>query len=394
MHQRSGPRRAILAHQIFDGRAMRGAGAILIEGERIVAVGAHADAVAADIESVALDEDLVLAPGLVDCQVNGGGGVLLNDEPTQTAVARIAAAHQGFGTTSLLPTLITDAPDVMERLCAFDPRAIPGVAGLHLEGPFINVERRGVHAASRVRELCAPDMELLSRLAQMGVCVITLAPERVPPGAIRALCEAGLTVSLGHSDASAQCGRAATDEGARGVTHLFNAMSQISAREPGLVGAAFADDRLYAGIIADGLHVAPLNLSLAHRIMGPQRLMLVSDAMPSVGAQARSFDLMGRRVDLKGGRLSLADGTLAGAHLTLAQAVKRMTRLAGISLESALAMATRTPAKFLELENEIGVLQPGAFADIVAFDARHDVARIWLRGQPLEPQRFDEGDGP
>ena len=171
-------------------------------------------------------------------------------------------------------------------------------------------------------------------------------------------------------------------------------MSQITAREPGLVGAAFADERLFAGVIADGLHVAPLNLSLAHRVIGSNRLMLVSDAMPSVGAHSQSFDLMGRRVELHEGRLTLADGTLAGAHLTLAEAVKRMTRLSGAPLESALRMATRTPARFLALDDEIGTLAPGAFADLVAFDANHDVARVWLRGRPIAARRFDEASAP
>ncbi|MBX9758833.1 MAG: amidohydrolase family protein, partial [Beijerinckiaceae bacterium] len=233
---------------------------------------------------------------------------------------------------------------------------------------------------------------VLAGFAARGVCLLTLAPERVSPGAIGALCEAGVIVSLGHTNASADCARQAADEGATGVTHLFNAMSQMSAREPGLVGAAFMDDRFFAGLIADGVHVAPMNLRLAHRIIGHDRLMLVSDAMPSVGARAHSFNLMGRRVELRDGRLALPDRTLAGAHLTLAQAVKRMVHIGGASLESALTMATRTPARFLGLEDAIGVLRPGAFADLIALDAANDVARVWLRGHALAPGAFDKAD--
>ena len=394
MEQRTGDRLAIVAHEIFDGRAMRGPGAVLIEGERILGLGGPSDAEVTGVERVELDKGLLLAPGLVDCQVNGAGGLLVNDDPAEAAIRRIAATHQAFGTTSLLPTLITGAREGMERLSEIDPRAIAGVPGFHLEGPFINMDRRGVHSAGFLRELSAADMELLSAFAQKGACMLTLAPERVPPGAVRAICETGVTVSLGHSNATFQCAHAAADEGARGLTHLFNAMSQITAREPGLVGAAFADERLFTGVIADGSHVAPINLALAHRIIGPDRLMLVSDAMPSVGAPSGSFDLMGRRVELHDGQLTLADGTLAGAHLTLAEAVKRMARLSGASVESALRMATRTPARFLGLDDEIGILAPGAFADLVAFDANHDVARIWLRGRPTASRRFDEASAP
>lgn len=393
MQHRTGTRIAILAQRIFDGDAIRGPGAVLIEGERIAGLAKPGD-IDPQVERIELDADLLLAPGLVDCQVNGGAGLLLNDDPSEDAVRKLAAAHQAFGSTTVLPTLITDAPAAMETLARIDPRAIPGVPGFHLEGPFINVEKRGVHSAAHVRELAPADIDLVGAIAQRGVCLLTLAPERAPPGAIRALREAGAIVSLGHSNASAACARDAADEGATGVTHLFNAMSQMSAREPGLVGATFADERLFAGVIADGLHVAPLNLALAHRILGARRLMLVSDAMPSIGALVRSFRLMDRDVSLEdgplGARLALADGTLAGAHLTMAEAVKRMVSLAGAALSDALRMATGTPARFLGLDAEIGGVKPGAFADLVALDGACDVRRVWLRGRALEARRTGE----
>jgi N-acetylglucosamine-6-phosphate deacetylase len=389
MEHQSGRRFAIIAHAIFDGVGMRGAGAVVIENGRILGLGAASD-VTQNMERVELDSDLLLAPGFVDCQVNGGAGALINDDPSASTVRAVAEAHQAFGTTSLLPTLITDAREKLERLCELDARTIPGVAGFHIEGPFINVDRRGAHPANHVRDLTPPDLQHLARLAECGACVLTLAPERAPPGAIRSIVENDVIVSLGHSNATAQCVRAAADEGATGVTHLFNAMSQMSAREPGLVGAAFTDSRLFAGVIADGEHVAATNLAIAHEIIGSDRLMLVSDAMPSVGNNTSSFQLLGRRASLAHGKLTLDDGTLAGAHLTMAEAVKRIVRLAHVPLQDALRMATRTPARFLRQESEIGVLAPGAHADLVTLDATLNVSNVWLRGAAVKARRLNE----
>lgn len=388
MKHRKGPRFAILAHEIFDGWAMRGPGSVIIEDDRILGFGAPDD-LAQDMEWFELAPDRLLAPGFIDCQVNGGASALVNDDPSESVVRAIVRTHQAFGTTTLLPTLITDAPAKMESLCGVDPRTIAGVAGFHLEGPFINAEKCGAHPVGHVRALSPPDLELLSAFAERGACVVTLAPERAPPGAIRAIVETNVIVSLGHSNASAPCVRAAADEGATGVTHLFNAMSQINAREPGLVGAAFSDTRLFAGLIADGEHVAPLNLALAHKLVGADRLMLVSDAMPSVGSETTTFRLLGRKALLENGKLRLEDGTLAGAHLTMAEAVKRFVRLAHAPLPDALRMATRTPARFLGLENEIGILRPGAFADLVVLDAALNVTDVWLRGETLAPRGLD-----
>lgn len=375
---------AIVAPEAFDGVAMRGPCALIVEDGRVLGLARPADA-PAECERVELAAGSVLAPGFVDWQVNGGGGTLLNDDPSQAGLRAIVQAHASLGTTSIAPTLITDAPERLERLGDLDAFAVPGVVGLHLEGPYISTEKNGAHPREHVRALTPDDLERLATLAQKGPCVVTLAPDRAPPGAVRALVESGVVVSLGHSNATAACAIAAADEGATAVTHLFNAMSQITAREPGLVGAAFADSRLMAGVIADGEHVAPLNLSLALRIMGPDRLMLVSDAMPSVGAASTTFRLMGRDVTLKEGRLTLPDGALAGAHLSMADAVGRMVRLAGASLEDALRMATRTPARFLGLDSEIGLLRPGVWASAVALDADLSVTRVWMRGAPVAP---------
>jgi N-acetylglucosamine-6-phosphate deacetylase len=209
---------------------------------------------------------------------------------------------------------------------------------------------------------------------------VTLAPEMVPEGAIKALAESGLRVSAGHSDASAAQVLAAVDQGLTGITHLFNAMSQLTARASGLVGAALSDKRLMAGIICDGIHVDPIAMQVAHAAMGVDRLMLVTDAMALVGTSRHTFKLHGHTITLQDGRLTDASGTLAGAHLTMIDAVRNAVTLAHVPLVDALIMASGTPARFLGLENQIGRIAAGYRADMVAFDAGYHVLRTWLGG--------------
>lgn len=332
--------------------------------------------------TVALPAGSVLAPGFIDIQVNGGGDLLLNDAPTAETVARIAEAHRRFGTTGLLPTLITDWPEKLEALADAAPEAmkVPGVLGFHLEGPHLNLQRKGIHPPDCIRPLAEADFRRLEAFASHGRSFVTLAPELTPPGAIRRLVGAGLRVAAGHSEATGAQMATAADEGLTGVTHLFNAMSQLTPREPGIVGAAMADARLMAGIIADGLHVAPQSLQAAFRAMGRERLMLVTDAMPTAGGASSSFNLQGRRITLAKGRLTDAAGTLAGAHLTMDAAVRNAVALMGASLADALFMASTTPAWFLGLEAERGAIAPGLRADLVALDAGLSVAGVWVGG--------------
>ena len=320
----------------------------------------------------------LLAPGFIDIQVNGGGGVLLNDVPTPAGMRAIIAAHRRLGTTGLLPTLITDKGEVMVRAVAAarDMAGQPGFLGLHLEGPFLNPERKGVHRAEFMVPPGDADLDLLGQAA-----LVTLAPERVPPGFIRKLRQRGPRIAAGHTMATAVQMKAAVEEGLTGVTHLYNAMPPLSGRMPGPVGAAFADERLVAGIICDGLHVDPLNVRAAWRAMGAARLMLVTDAMPSVGAASAGFNLLGRDVALQDGRLVLADGTLAGAHLDMAAAVRNAVKLAGIPLGDALAMASATPAAFLGQGHVRGRLAPGLAADLVALNAGLGVLGTWVVGE-------------
>ena len=369
----------IAAARLFDGSGMRGPAWVEIADGHVVAVHDGRPEAPATVQ---LAEDVVLAPGFIDVQVNGGGGVLLNDEPTLAGIAAIATAHRRFGTTALLPTLITDDPARMEALfgVAAAAMALPGIAGFHLEGPHLNPARRGIHPAERIHPPSARDLALLCAFGRAGRSQVTLAPETVDPALIRRLAESGLRVSAGHSDATAGDLQRAADHGLTGVTHLFNAMSQITPRAPGAVGAALADDRLYAGIIADGLHVDPLNLRLAFRAKGPERLMLVTDAMSSVGAASDHFRLHGRLIRLAGGRLTDDAGTLAGAHLGMNEAVRNAVAMMGATLAEALTMASLTPARFLGLDGERGRIAKGFRADLVALDAAFGVTATWIGG--------------
>ncbi len=382
------PLRALLAPRLFDGQGWRGPTLLHIAGGCIAALE-PAPRHAPD-DCLMLPDDALLAPGFIDIQVNGGGDALLNDSPDEQTIARMAQAHRRFGTTGLLPTLITDVSGKMaDLLAAADAGlSVPGVLGFHLEGPFLNPARKGIHPAAFMRRPDAADLALLARFGRLGRSLVTLAPEMMPPGAVKALAEAGLALSAGHSEATAAEVDAAIGAGLSGVTHLFNAMSQITPREPGLVGMALADGRLMASIICDGLHVAPLNLRLAYRLMGRDRLMLVSDAMPTVGGATGTFSLQGRVICLEGGRLTGPDGTLAGAHLGMIEAVRNAVTMMGCPLDDALVMASGTPARFLGLDRQHGRIAQGFAADLVALRGERlivsgtCIAGQWLTHRP------------
>ena len=367
----------IAAQHIFDGTDMRGPGAVSIADGRIESVSFG------EIRgSIQLPAGVILAPGFIDIQVNGGGGVLLNDQTTVAGVRRIVEAHRKGGTTGCLPTLITDRSEVIEQLAAVAQVCleIPGVLGFHLEGPALNRSRKGIHPEAEIRVPDLRDLAGMKSFGSRGRSLVTLAPECVPLSMIDELVGAGLRVSAGHSEATASQLGQAVGRGVSGVTHLFNAMSQLNAREPGLVGAALDDDRLFAGIICDGIHVDPAALRVAFHCKGRDQLMLVTDAMPLVGTNDRQFMLHGRQITLHENRLTAADGTLAGAHLTMIEAVRNAVAFLDIPLADALIMASRTPAAFLGLESELGRIAPGYRADLVAFSPGFDVLGTWTGG--------------
>lgn len=369
----------IAAPHIFDGVDMRGPGWVNISRGRIEGVGFGE---AARRASIRLPADAILAPGFIDIQVNGGGGVLLNDQPTEAGIQQIVEAHRKKGTTGCLPTLITDRREVLDRLAAVAQAClkIPGVLGFHLEGPALNRARKGIHPESEIRVPDQRDLAAIKSFADCGRSVVTLAPECVPASMIDELVDTGLRIAAGHTDATAAEIGQAVDCGVTGVTHLFNAMSQLSAREPGVVGATLEDDRLFAGIICDGIHVDRAGLRVAFRCKGRDRLMLVTDAMPLVSTKDRQFMLQGRQITLHGNRLTGPDGTLAGAHLTMIEAVRNAVALLGSSLADALIMASRTPAAFLGLESELGRIAPGYRADLVAFNPNFEIVDTWIAG--------------
>ncbi|QIJ76905.1 N-acetylglucosamine-6-phosphate deacetylase [Methylobacterium sp. NI91] len=375
---------ALAAERVFDGERMLGDRVVVLRGGRIADVAAEPPA---GVPLVRLPAGAVLAPGFIDCQVNGGGGVLLNDDSSVIGIARIAAAHRKGGTTALLPTLITDTRPAIraaiEGVAEAIRAGVPGILGIHLEGPFLSPQRIGIHDPGRLAAFGPGDAELLTGLGTRGLTLVTLAPERVPAGAVADLVARGARVCAGHTADAGPAIRAAVAEGLTGFTHLFNAMSQIGPRQAGAVGVALAEEATFAGIIADGHHVGGDQLRLALRLKGRERLMLVSDAMPPVGdtrADA-SFTLFGRRIVRTGDRLTGEDGTLAGAAITMAEAVRHMHTRGGASLEEALAMASLTPARFLGLDARLGRIAPGFAADLVALTAEGDVLGTWIGGQ-------------
>ena len=374
-------RRALINARVLREGGFADGLAVVIAGDRIAAI-IDRHALAADIAC----EDLagaMLAPGFIDTQVNGGGGALFNADPTVEAIRTIGAAHARFGTTGFLPTLISDDFDVIRAgIAAVDAAieaGVPGVLGIHIEGPFINVARRGIHDAARIRVLDEEGLGVLTSLRR-GRTMVTLAPELVDADMIRRLAAAGVVVSAGHTDATHAEVGAAIDAGLSGFTHLFNAMSQLGNREPGAVGAALESDRVWCSLIVDGFHVSPVTLRLALRCKPRERFVLVTDAMPITGSSRRDFMLHGRRITARDGRLVAEDGTLAGSDLDMMAAVRNTHRLLGVPLEEALAMASSAPAAMLGLK-DVGTITPGALASLVAIDPDLQVARTWIAGR-------------
>ncbi len=295
----------------------------------------------------------ILCPGYVDLQVNGGDGIMFNDDPSVSTIRRMAEAHRRLGVASLLPTLITDTPEKTQAAIDAAIQAlregIPGVVGLHLEGPHLSISRKGAHDGALIRPMEDGDLKaLISAADELPCLMVTLAPESVSVQQVQALFNAGILVSLGHSDADFTTCQSYTAAGARCVTHLFNAMSQMGSREPGLVGAALANGGLSAGLIADGIHVHPEVMRAAWAAKtAPGQIFLVSDAMAVAGTDQTVFELEGRRITRTERRLTLDDGTLAGADLDLTTAIHTLVTQVGVPLQDALAAATTYPASLI-----------------------------------------------
>ncbi len=363
--------------QVFDGAILR-TGMALAMSDGVVEALVPVSALPPKVHRERLRG--TVTAGFLDLQVNGGGGVLVNGTPTPDAIMAIAAAHRRFGTVGILPTVITDAPEVLDRAVAATLAVwgAPGVLGLHIEGPHISVARRGTHAEQFIRVLDDRTIAQVTALRQHGIPVlITLAPEATLPGQIAALAAMGVVVSIGHSDTTADTVRAALSQGASCFTHLFNAMSPLRNRAPGVTGAAI-NSVAYAGIICDGHHVADEVVAMAVRARPvPDRMFLVSDAMPTVGGPDH-FDLYGQEIRLVDGMLVNADGSLAGAHVTMAGSVARAINVLGLSPETVLKMAVTVPAQVIG-QPALARLEGRAARDLLVLNAdwavTADVAR-------------------
>jgi N-acetylglucosamine-6-phosphate deacetylase len=377
---------------LINGRVLRDNGfvegeCVLLEDGRILDIVTAAHARCRSAERYDLGGQLLL-PGFIDSQVNGGGGVLFNDAPSVAAIRVIGAAHRRFGTTGFLPTLISADLDIVVRAIeavrgAMDA-GVPGVLGIHIEGPFLNAARKGVHDQAKLRELDPSALGLLTSL-RSGRTLVTLAPEVTTGEIIGQLVAAGVVVSAGHTNATYAEMRVALAHGLTGFTHLFNAMSQLTGREPGAVGAALDDPASWCGIIVDGHHTDPVVLRIALKCKPHDRFMLVTDAMPSVGTTDGSFVLQGRRISVQGHACLDEDGRLAGSNIDMASSVRNAVAMLGVSLPEAVRMASQWPANFLGLGHEYGRIAPGYRANLALADEELNVLETWIDGRSSRP---------
>ncbi len=373
---------AIINGPIFDGDSLRQDHAVLLEDKKILSV-VESNQVPPEVTDIYDLNGVMLIPGFIDLQVNGGGGVLFNAAPTVDSLRAIGAAHRRFGTTGFLPTLITDSYAVMRQAVDAVKQAIsggvPGVLGIHLEGPFLNPQRRGAHDESKFCLLDEEGFEILTSL-DCGKTLVTLAPELTSLEMISRLARQGVIVSAGHSGASYEQTLEALNAGVSGFTHLYNAMTPLLSREPGMVGAAIDDDDSWFGIIADGHHMHPAAFRVAVAAKKNGRALLVTDAMPTVGSLEKTFLLDGEPIAARDGRVMNAAGSLAGSDLNMLSAVNNAVRFARIDWLEAVRMASVYPARALGLEGETGGIRPGFRANLLALDNQHRICASWIDG--------------
>lgn len=379
-------RLAIAAGRIFDGDAWHQDTALLIADGVIEGIVARRD-IPAGVQVT--EAGAMLVPGFIDLQVNGGGGLMLNDKPDVDTLEIVCKAQMAFGTTAVLPTLITDTREITRSTIAAGveaaKRKVPGFLGLHLEGPHLSLARKGAHDPQLIRPMDAEDeAALIAARPSMPVLLTTIAPESVKAEQVKLLSDAGIVISLGHTDTSYRTAKDYAEAGASMATHLFNAMSQIGNREPGLVGAAVNIPTLSAGLIADGIHVNPAAMHIALKAKnGPARIFLVSDAMATIGTDLTSFQLNGRTIKRENGRLTLENGTLAGADLDMISAVRFMHEKMGYSLDEAIRMASLYPAEAVKQEHRLGRLAKGYAANAVQLTDELDVSGTWIDGKKV-----------
>lgn len=366
---------------LFDGQQYHQNKCLVVNGgkvESIVSVEQLTDEQQSQVEKLIG----TIAPGYIDVQVNGGGGVLLNNQTTVAGIETIAKAHAKFGSTGIMPTLITDEITVIEQAADAMSQAIaqgiPGVLGIHFEGPHLSVEKKGVHNPAFIRPITAREIAAFTR-KNIGIVMVTLAPENVMPEDIKKLVDAGVIVCLGHSNADSVTVKKALAAGATGFTHLFNAMSPFQSREPGMVGTALLDQNSWCGLIVDGHHVHYDACKLAIQAKNKGKIMLVTDAMSPVGSDEQTFELLGAVVHRNGDRLTAETGELAGSCIDMAATVKNTVEHLDCELGEALRMASKYPAEFLS-RTDLGQLTAGATASFVLLDDDLSVQKTWING--------------
>ncbi len=369
-------RYTLIADRLFDGDIILGDVPLSIEDGRILCLDTVSNAKEIRLEGL-------IAPGFIDIQVNGGGGVLFNAEASVATIGRISKTHIRYGTTAFLPTLITDDLAVMDKAADAVSQAleedIPGVMGIHFEGPHISTAKKGVHSENYIRELSEHEQAIYLR-EDIGVCHLTMAPEMVSPEVIGQLTDKGIIISLGHSNATFEVVQDALAAGAKGFTHLYNAMSSILGREPGMVGAALLSKAAWCGLIMDGYHIHNASARLAIESKPRGKIILVTDSMPPVGTDDSDFELLGEKVKRTGNMLTAPDGQLAGSVLDMASAVRNTVKDLDIALDEALRMASHYPAEFLGLGDETGTLTPGKRADFILLNDEIRVKSTWVGG--------------
>jgi len=325
-----------------------------------------------------------LCPGFIDLQINGCGGVMFNGDISEQTLETMQSANLKSGTTSYLPTLITSSnEDITKALTVtrqYMDKKSNEVLGVHLEGPFLSLAKKGIHRAEFIRQ---PEQAMVDLICASNdvVTTITVAPENVSSDVIEQFIKAGINVSIGHSNATYEQASATIDSGATLATHLFNAMSSMIGREPGMLGAIY-DHHLYAGIIVDGFHVSYPNIRISKRLLG-EKLILVTDATAPVNADIDQFDFVGTSVYYKEGKCVGKDGTLGGSALTMIDAIKNSVKHVGIELQEAIRMATLYPARAISIDHKLGSISAGKIANLTVFNDDYRVTATIVNGELL-----------
>ena len=379
-------KQALFGSQIFCGERFYDDYALLVDGKSIVDIVEKND-IPENFNKIELD-DGILAPGFIDLQVNGGGGKLFNNSPDKESLRTIIKAHQFFGTTSVMPTVISDSMEILEqciKTVTEETKNNASLLGIHIEGPFFNVKYRGIHQKQYINTMSSDYLNLFESLKGFPV-MLTLAPECISGEQLEYLISLGIKTLAGHSDASYVELDDAIKNGLDGFTHLFNAMGQISAREPGVVGAALHFENTFASIIVDLHHVHPSLIQLAYQLKPKGKLFFISDSMATIHHGKPSFELYDEVVSELDGRLVNSEGKLAGSSITQIDAVKNAYQKCNIPLNQALAMASRYPAEYLGIANHLGSLKPGYRADLVHFDSNFKVHNAWVSGKQINQE--------